>query len=179
MSIVKKNEKLILYGIFAISLVVLITVVGLSMIPKSETIPFFVPLLPKLNALINGTCSILLLLSLYFIRNKKVEIHKRINIITFLLSSLFFISYITFHSYGIETRFPAENTLRPFYLIILISHIILAAIVLPLILMSFYFGLTNQVKTHRKLARWTFPIWLYVTVSGVAVYLMISPYYNF
>ncbi len=69
--------------------------------------------------------------------------------------------------------------MRPYYLIILISHIILAAIVLPLVLLSFYFGLTMQVKKHRAITRFSFPVWLYVTVSGVVVYLMISPYYNF
>jgi putative membrane protein len=78
-----------------------------------------------------------------------------------------------------ETSFPADNPLRPLYLVILVSHIVLAAIVLPLILLSFWYGLTNQVQKHRKLVRFSFPVWLYVTTTGVIVYLMISPYYTF
>ena len=105
--------------------------------------------------------------------------HKKLNLITFVLSSIFLLSYVTFHSFGVETKFPADNPIRPLYLTILISHIILAAVVLPMVLISFYFGLTNKVAAHRKIAKWSFPIWLYVTVTGVIVYLMISPYYQF
>ena len=173
------NEKKILNGIFILSGVVLVAVIVLGMLPQADTIPPFVPFLPKLNAMINATCSVLLVTSLYFIKKKNIEMHKKLNMITFVLSSLFLVSYVIFHSFGVETRFPADNPLRPYYLAILISHIILAAIVLPLVLLSFYYGLTNKVKTHRKLVRWSFPIWLYVTVTGVIVYLMISPYYNF
>ena len=79
----------------------------------------------------------------------------------------------------IPASFPTGNPVRPLYLFILSSHIILAAVVLPLILLSFYHGLKNNVAKHRKLTRWSFPIWLYVTVTGVVVYLMISPYYQF
>ena len=78
-----------------------------------------------------------------------------------------------------ETSFPAENSMRSIYLTILISHIILAACVLPLILLSFYYGLQMNVEKHKKIVRFTYPIWLYVTVTGVIVYAMISPYYQF
>ena len=179
MQSVVNHEKRILNGIFILSGLVLVAVIVLGMLPQAETIPSFVPFLPKLNALINGTCSVLLVTSLYFIKKKNIAMHKKLNMITFVLSSVFLVSYVIFHSFGIETRFPVDNPLRPYYLIILISHIILAAIVLPLVLLSFYYGLTNKVKTHRKLTRWSFPIWLYVTVTGVIVYLMISPYYTF
>lgn len=173
------NDKLVFRFVFTISVVVFITVLFLSMLPRSTVIPSYAPLLPKLNAVLNGTCSVLLLFSLYQIKRKNIELHKRLNIAAFLLSSLFLVSYIWFHSFGIETRFPADNSLRPVYLLILSTHIILAAIVLPLVLISFYYGITLQVQKHRRLTRWSFPIWLYVTVSGVIVYLMISPYYNF
>jgi putative membrane protein len=174
-----KNEKRIFRIILSISIVVFLTILILSRLPKSDHIPFFVPFLPKLNAFLNGTCSLLLIISLYFIRQKRIDIHKKLNITAFVLSSIFLVSYITFHSFGVETKFPADNPLRPIYLSILITHIFLAAIVLPLVLISFYFGLTMQVKKHRKITRWSFPIWLYVTVTGVIVYLMISPYYRF
>jgi len=173
------NEKKILTGIFILSAIVFLLVLVLGMLPKSDHVPPFVKYLPVLNAMINGSCCILLLISFYFIKNKKINSHKRVNIITFVLSTIFLISYVIFHSYGVETKFPQDNPIRPFYLIILITHIVLAAIVLPLVLLSFYFGLTGNIKSHRKITRWSFPIWLYVTFSGVIVYLMISPYYSF
>lgn len=173
------NDKLVFRIVMALSLVVFVAVIILNkkILPVPEVIPSFVYKLPKLNALINGTCSLLLLLSLYFIKQKNIELHKKLNIITFCLSAVFLLSYITYHWMAEETTFPADNSLRPLYLTILISHIVLAALVLPLILLSFQKGLQNNVEKHRKLVRFAFPIWLYVTVTGVVVYLMISPYY--
>ncbi len=171
-----------------ISIFVLVAVIILNkkILPVPEVIPDFVFKLPKLNAFLNGTCSLLLLLSLYMIKQGNVAVHKRLNIITFCLSSIFLICYITYHWMAKETTFPVGNSMRTVYLIILISHIILAGLVLPLILLSFYYGLKTQqedgqvyIRKHRKLTRWSFPIWLYVTVTGVIVYLMISPYYPF
>ncbi len=173
------GEKKIFLWIVIFSLLVLITIIILSQLPKAAHIPPFVKILPAFNATINGLTAVLLLISFYFIRQKKVSVHKRINIICFFLSALFLVSYVTWHSFGVETKFPAENSFRALYLFILITHIILAAVVLPLVLISFYFGLTNQVKRHRKIVRWSFPIWLYVAITGVVVYLMISPYYQF
>lgn len=175
------SDKLIFRIVMAISVIVLVAVIILNkkILPVPEVIPSFVYKLPKLNAMINGTCSLLLLLSLYFIRQKNIVVHKKINSITFVLSSVFLISYITYHWLAQETSFPKDNSLRPLYLIILISHIVLAAVVLPLILLSFHKGLQMQVEKHKKLVRWSYPIWLYVTITGVIVYLMISPYYVF
>lgn len=173
------NDKAVFRLIMTVSVVVFVAVVILNrkILPVPETIPAFVYQLPKLNAFINGTCSILLLVSLYMIKQKNIEAHKKINIFTFILSSLFLLSYITYHWLAHETSFPVDNPLRPLYLTILVSHIILAAAVLPLILLSFHKGLQMQVEKHKRLVRWSFPIWLYVTVTGVIVYLMISPYY--
>jgi putative membrane protein len=175
----RKKEKIYLRLIFFISAVVFLLVFFLSQLPRSETVPPFVKFLPVLNAILNGTTSVLLLFSFYFIRRKKIQIHKKLNLAAVTLSAIFLLSYVTFHSFGIETRFPADNPLRPIYLFILSSHILLAAIVLPFVLISLYRGLTNQVARHKKITRWSFPIWLYVTVTGVIVYLMISPYYKF
>ena len=175
------SDKLVFRLVMGISIFILVAVIILNkkILPVPDSIPVFVYKLPKLNAMINGTCSLLLLLSLYMIKQKLIEIHKKINIITFCLSSIFLLSYITYHWLAQETSFPKDNPLRPIYLSILISHIILAAVVLPLILLSFHKGLKMQVEKHKKLVRWSFPIWLYVTVTGVVVYLMISPYYPF
>ncbi len=179
LTVEQKKEKIYLRLIFTISAAVFLLVIFLSQLPKAENIPAFVKFLPLLNAILNGTTSILLIVSFYFIRKKKIQIHKKLNLAAVSLSTIFLLSYVTFHSFGIETRFPADNPLRPVYLFILSSHILLAAIVLPFVLISLYRGLTNQVSRHKKITRWSFPIWLYVTITGVVVYLMISPYYKF
>ena len=173
------KDKSVFKIILALSVVVFGVVVTLYSLPKQDFIPEWAKQLPLLNATINGTCSVLLVTSLVCIKNKQVQWHKRLNITTFVLSSFFLVSYIIFHSFGVETKFPADNPVRPFYLVILLTHILLAAIVLPLVLVSFYFGLTGKIEKHRKVSKFTFPIWLYVTVTGVVVYMMISPYYQF
>ena len=174
------NDKITFRIVLGISIFVFIAVIILNrkILPVPAVIPDFVYQLPKLNAFINGTCSILLLISLYFIKRKNIEAHKKVNITAFVLSSLFLVSYITYHWMAKETSFPHDNPMRTVYLTILISHIILAALVLPMVLMSFYYGLQMDVVKHRKLVRFAYPIWLYVTVTGVVVYLMISPYYQ-
>ncbi len=190
-----KQDKLIFRFIIGISVFVFLVVLILNrkILPVPAVLPSFTYYLPMLNAVLNGTCSILLLLSLYFIRQKNIVMHKRINITAFVLSSLFLVSYIIFHYLAPETKYGdlngdhivsetekmAAGSLRYIYYGILISHIILAAIVLPLILFSFNFALQNQIPRHKKIVRWTWPIWFYVTVTGVIVYLMISPYYQF
>lgn len=189
------SDKAIFRIITGVSIFVFVVVVILNrkVIPVTIEVPSFVYFLPKLNAIINGTCSVLLLVSLYYISKRNIKVHKRLNILTFALSSVFLVSYILFHYFAPETKFGDTNhdgvlstietieagNLRYIYYVILISHIILAAGVLPLILLSFHKGLTMQVEKHRKLVRYSFPIWLYVTTTGVIVYLMISPYYNF
>lgn len=173
------SDKKVLNLVLVLSVVVFGVVVVLYNLPRAETVPSFVKYLPTLNAVLNGTCFVLLVLSFRAIRNRHVNLHKRLNLTAFALSALFLVSYILFHSFGIETRYPADAPLRPVYLFILVTHIITAAIVLPLVLLSFYHGLKGNVPTHRKVARFSFPIWLYVTLTGVIVYLMISPYYSF
>ena len=174
LNLTEGNEKAIMRGIFVLSGVIFIAVVVLGMLPQADHIPPFVKYLPKLNALINATCSVLLIISLYHIKNKNVIMHKKLNLITFVLSSIFLLSYVTFHSFGVETKFPADNPIRPLYLTILISHIILAALVLPMVLISFYLGLSNKVAAHRKIAKWTYPIWLYVSVTGVLIFALLK-----
>lgn len=160
-----------------VSIIVFAVVVVLNIIPKPEYSPSFARNLPLLNACINGTCSILLIASLYYIKRKNITAHKRINMAAFFLSCLFLVSYILYHYFSEETKFPAGNSLRPLYLTILLTHIVLASLILPFILMSFYRGLNMQVEKHKKIVRYTYPIWLYVTITGVVIYLMISPYY--
>lgn len=190
------TDKFIFRFVASVTIFVVLVVVVLNrhLIPGPAVAPAFTPYLPMLNAVLNGTCAVLLLTSLYFIKEGNIKVHKRLNIVTFCLSSTFLVSYILFHYlmrndifYGdanfdgilsIDER-ESIGVLRTVYLSILIPHIVLAAGVLPLILLSFYRGLQMQVEKHRKLVRWAFPIWLFVTVSGVVVYLMIKPYYHF
>lgn len=190
-----KQDKLIFRFIIGVSVFVFLVVIILNkkILPVPAVLPSFTHYLPMLNAVLNGTCSILLVLSLYFIKKKNIIMHKRINITAFVLSSLFLVSYIIFHYLAPETKFGdlngdhvvseteklAAGSLRYVYYVILISHIVLAALVLPLILFSFNFAMQNQISRHKKIVRWTWPIWFYVTVTGVIVYLMISPYYQF
>src|SRR5476651_2591874 len=190
------TDKFIFSFVAAVTVFVITLVVVLNrhLIPGPAVAPAFTPYLPMLNAILNGTCTILLLVSLYFIKRGNITVHKRLNILTFCLSSTFLVSYILFHYlmrkdtlYGdidgdgvlSASEQAAAGGWRTLYLWILVPHIILAAGVLPLILLSFYRGLQMQVEKHKKLVRWAFPIWLFVTVSGVVVYLMIKPYYHF
>lgn len=173
------KESIALRTIYVVSAIVFLAVVILFNLPRVENPPSWIPMLPKLNAVINGLCSLLLIASFIMIKRKQISWHKRLNLTAFFLSCIFLVSYIIFHAYGVETRFPADNPMRPFYLVILISHIILAAVVLPLVLLSFYRGLTGKIEAHKRITRWSMPIWLYVTITGVVVYLMISPYYSF
>jgi putative membrane protein len=190
------SDKFIIRFVAGITIFVIAVVILLNrhLIPGPAVAPAFTPYLPMLNAVLNGICTLLLLVSLYQIKEGNITLHKRLNIVTFCLSSLFLVSYILFHYlmrneifYGdingdgqlSDTEKATVGFFRPLYLCILIPHIVLAAAVLPLILLSFYRGLQMQVEKHRKLVRWTFPIWLYVTASGVVVYLMIRPFYHF
>jgi putative membrane protein len=189
------TDKFIFRFVAAISVFVFVVVLILNrhIIPAPAVVPAFTHYLPLLNAVLNGSCSVLLITSLYFIKQGKIQTHKKINITAFCFSSLFLVSYILFHYLAPETRYgdldgdgqlsaaeiATSGNVRYIYYFILTSHIILAAGVLPLILLSFYRGLKLEVEKHKKLTRWTFPIWLYVTVTGVVVYLMISPYYHF
>jgi putative membrane protein len=166
-------------SIFVFAVIVILQSKVLNIFPDKAAIPSWVFFLPRLNAIINGTCTVLLLLSLYYIKRKDIQTHKKLNIATFILSSLFLVSYIIFHATGIKTTYGGEGPIRTVYYFILITHIILAAIVLPLVLFSFQKGLQMQVEKHKKLVRWSYPIWLYVTITGVLVYIMISPYYTF
>ncbi len=177
----KINDKVFFKIALTISIVVFILVVILNrrILNPPTVFPYFIYHLPKLHATINGICSALLLISLQAIRSGKIQLHKILNITTFVLSAVFLISYVIYHFFVPETSFGGTGTFRHIYYFILITHIILAACVLPLILLSFWYALNDNFIKHRKIVRYTFPIWLYVTTTGVLVYLMIQPYYSF
>jgi putative membrane protein len=129
--------------------------------------------LPALNAVLNGLAATALLIGFTFIRARKIAAHRAAMITAFVFSSLFLVSYILHHALHGDVRYPAHADYRTFYLCLLASHIILAVVALPLVLTTFFFSLTGRFPQHRKIARWTFPLWLYVSVTGVITYVML------
>ncbi|HLR25662.1 MAG TPA: DUF420 domain-containing protein [Fodinibius sp.] len=132
--------------------------------------------LPALNALLNGTSFVLLLFGYRAIRQKQYSRHMKFNLTAFITSSLFLISYVIYHAYHGSTPFTGEGLIRPIYFFILITHIILSALVMPLILTSFYLAFSAKLKLHRKVSKVTLPVWLYVSVTGVAIFFMLRAY---
>lgn len=174
-----RNDKLAALVIWSLSLVIFATVVLLGMIPDFPDKPAWVYKLPALNATLNSFCSLFLILAFVAIKRGNIALHKRFNLATFALSTIFLVSYVTFHALVEPTKYPAGEPWRGAYYFILLTHILLAAIAMPMVLYAFYWALVGEFARHRRLVRFTFPIWLYVTVTGVIVYLMISAYYSF
>jgi putative membrane protein len=132
--------------------------------------------LPALNALLNALSAIALVTGFYFIRAKRVSKHRAAMFTAFVLSSLFLVTYITNHALHGDMRFQGQGAIRYVYFPLLISHIGLSVVALPMILITFFLSLSGRFPAHRRLARFTFPIWLYVSVTGVIVYAMLAAY---
>jgi putative membrane protein len=134
--------------------------------------------LPSLDALLNALCSVFLIMGFRFIRRRQIVAHRNSMFGAFIVSSVFLVAYVTNHILHGDMLFPkAYPTARFIYLWVLLTpHILLATICLPMILITFFLSLTERFPAHKKLARWTFPIWLYVSVSGVIVYAMLAAY---
>lgn len=188
----KKNDRKARILILLFSVAVFMAVVVLGRVKLEINPGFDVHIFAKANALINSVVALLLVVALIAVKNKKYLLHKRIMITAMLLSVLFLISYICHHLLAGETRFGDANqdgivtgnelsavgSMRTIYYIILGTHIPLAGVILPFILFTAYRALIGEWQKHKRLARITWPIWLYVAVTGVAVYWMISPYYS-
>ena len=129
--------------------------------------------LPALNALLNGLSAISLVVGFRYIRSGKIAQHRAAMMTAFVFSSIFLVSYIVNHAVHGDTRYPGHSTIRTVYLSILASHVLLSVVALPMVLITFFFSLSGRFRLHRKLARYTFPIWLYVSVTGVVVYAML------
>jgi putative membrane protein len=129
--------------------------------------------LPALNALLNGLSAVALLIGYTFIKARRIKPHRASMMTAFGFSTLFLVSYILHHALHGDVRYPAHAALRSVYLPLLASHIILAVVALPLILVTFFFSLTGRIPQHRKVARWTFPLWLYVSITGVVTWAML------
>jgi len=133
--------------------------------------------LPTINAILNSIVAMLLIVGLIMIKRGQVLWHKRAITSAMLCSALFLLSYVAYHFTHAETKFGGEGLSRICYFLILISHILLAAVSFPFILITWMYSFTGQFSKHRALARWVFPIWLYVAISGPVCYLMLRPYY--
>ena|SRR5437764_3528493 len=175
---IQKNDRSARWLILALSFTVFAAVVLLSRVKLDVDLGFDKHLFAKFNAVINSIVSLLLIVALIAVKSKNYLLHKRIMISAIVLSCLFLISYICHHLFAGETKYGGSGSIRYVYFFILGTHIILAAVILPFRLFSAYRGLTGEYARHRKLSRITWPIWLYVSITGVLVYLLISPYYT-
>ena len=173
----KKNDRKASVLIICFSIIVFAAIVLLSRIKLEASLGFDVHLFAKANAIINSIVALLLIAALIAVKNKKYEAHKKLMLTAMLLSILFLVSYICHHLFAGETKFGGEGTAKLIYYIILLTHIPLAGIILPFILFTAYRGLIGEYPRHKKLARITWPVWFYVAVTGVLVYVLISPYY--
>jgi putative membrane protein len=187
-----KNDKKARLLIYTVSIVVFAAVIFLSKYKLTVDLGFDVHVFAKANAIINSMVAVLLLAGLFTAKQKKYELHKKIMLSAIALSVLFLLSYIAHHLFAGDTKYGDLNydgiisidekslagNLRMFYYFILITHIPLAGIILPFILFTAYRALIGEYEQHKKLVRITWPVWFYVAVTGVLVYLMISPYYT-
>lgn len=187
-----KNDKQASWLIAIFSVVVFTAVVILGRVKLDIGVSFDVHIFAKINAFINATIAVLLVAALVTVKQKKYSLHKRIMLLALLLSVAFLVSYILHHLLAGEAKFGdtdhdgivseaeklAVGGMRMVYFVILITHIFLAAIILPFILFTAYRGLTAEYPKHKKIAKITWPLWFYVAVTGPVVYWMISPYYT-
>ncbi len=167
----KKYNKLIIILSIAIPIVVA-ALFGIK-IPNVEPLTF----LPPIYASINGLTAIVLVIAFWAITNKKIKLHQRLMQFAILLSVVFLIMYVAYHMTSDSTKYGGEGVMQYVYYVILITHIILSIVVIPFVLITYVRAITNNFEKHKKIARITFPLWLFVAVSGVVVFIMISPYY--
>lgn len=167
----KKYNKLIVILSVAIPIVVAI-LFGVK-IPNVEPLSF----LPPIYATINGFTALILVAAYMAIRNKRLILHKNLMTTAIGCSVVFLMLYVAYHMTSDSTKFGGEGPIKYIYYFILITHILLSIIVIPFVLITYVRAITNHIEKHKKIARITFPLWLYVAISGVIVYIMISPYY--
>ncbi|MCG2417758.1 DUF420 domain-containing protein [Aequorivita sp. F47161] len=167
-----KNYNLWIW-IFSIAIPLAVAVLFTVKIPGVERLGF----LPPIYATINACTALILITAVYQIRKGNRKLHERLMKTAIVFSALFLIMYMAYHMTSDSTPFGGEGVVKYVYYFILLTHILLSIIVIPFVLITFVRGITGQFYKHRKIARITFPLWLYVAISGVVVYLMISPYY--
>ena len=173
----KENDQQAKWLIGIFSFVVFAAVTLLSRFKLHVDLGFNVHIFAAINAVINSIIAVLLVAALLAVKNGQYLLHKKLMMSSLILSVIFLVSYIAHHLLAGETKFGGTGTIKVIYLIILFTHIFLAAIILPFILYTAYRALTGNFPEHKRLAKVTFPLWLYVAITGPVVYFMISPYY--
>ena len=166
-----------LYPIAWVLTVVVLGLVGVMRRVNKFDIGFELDFLPPVHAVLNSIVAVLLVVALITVQQRKIAAHKRSITAAMACSALFLLCYVGYHFTTPETKFGGTGAIRYVYFVLLISHIVLAAVSFPLILFTWIFGFTGQVSRHRKFAKVTFPMWLYVAVTGPICYLMLRPYY--
>lgn len=136
------------------------------------TLDQIIPYLPHFQAILNTCAALLLARGYHFIKNKDQKAHQRCMIAALLVSTVFMISYLTYHAEVGYTPFTGQGIIRPFYFTLLASHVILAALIVPMVLTTAYFAIRGNFDKHPRIARWTLPLWFYVSVSGVVIYIL-------
>lgn len=160
----------------AISAVVVLLVVMMRKIKIDTSIDF--TFLPPVYSTLNALTAIVLLIAFYFIKQKNIEAHRKSMYVAIGLSILFLLGYVLYHITTPETKYCGEGNIRMVYFALLITHIVLAAVILPFILFTFIRAYTGQIEKHRKMAKWVYPLWLYVAVTGPIIYFMLRPCYG-
>ncbi|MFY0712458.1 DUF420 domain-containing protein [Seonamhaeicola sp. NFXS20] len=166
----KKYNKLIVI----LSVVIPLAVAALFGIKIDYEMPVF---LPPIYACINAVTALVLVLAFIAIQKKKIKLHERLMKFAIILSVLFLLMYVAYHMTSNSTNFGGDGFVKYFYYFILITHIVLSVAVIPFVLITYVRAITNNIEKHKKIAKITFPLWLYVAITGVVVYIMISPYY--
>ena len=156
-------------------MVIPVAVALLFLVKIDLELPVF---LPPIYATINGLTAVLLILAVVAIKKGHRKAHENLMKTAIACSVLFLLMYVLYHMTSVSTKFGGEGWIRTFYVFILISHILLSIIVIPFVLITYVRAISNEIALHKKIAKYTFPLWLYVTVTGVVVYWMIAPYYG-
>ena len=167
------NDRLINILSIAIPIAVAILIGVQTRIPLGD----WTKVLPHVIGFLNTTTALTLLVGFFAIKNKNIEIHRKAMSFAFIQGSLFLVLYILYHISNPSTPFGGQGIIRPIYYFLLISHIVLSIGVVRLVLLAIYHALTGDIQRHKSIVKWAFPIWLYVSVTGVIVYVLISPYY--
>lgn len=192
--VMQKNDRKArwLIGVFSVIVFMVVTVLGKYNLAGKVELPFDKHIFAAANALMNGTVGLLLIAGLLLVKQRKLVLHKQVMLLAMLLSVLFLVSYICHHLFAGEAIYgdsdgikglsdaerAAAGSMRTIYIIILLTHIPLAGLVLPFILFAAYRALTGDYEKHKRMVRYVWPLWMYVAVTGVVIYLMIKPYYN-
>jgi putative membrane protein len=167
----KKYNKLIV--VLSIVIPIAVAILFGVRIPNVEPLSF----LPPIYATINGLTAVILVIAFFAIKNKNVVLHENLMTTAIWCSALFLVMYVAYHMTSDSTKFGAEGPIKYVYYFILLTHILLSIVIIPFVLITYVRAITNNIEKHKKIAKITFPLWLYVAVTGVIVYVMISPYY--